>query len=81
MAEVPVKTVEELQRAEEALTKDARELAEEWDKPLIVENGRIVQGVYFLDCDFLTDFWSGRRKKPKPAKCICQCGHKHTLKT
>jgi hypothetical protein len=81
MPEITVKTIEELQQAESALTKDARELIEEWDKPLIVENGRIVQGVYFLNCDFVSDFWSGRRKKPKAAKCTCQCGNRHNLKT
>jgi hypothetical protein len=81
MSEVTVETVEELQQAESALTKDAKELIEEWDKPLIVENGRILQGVYFLDCEFVTDFWSWRRKKPKPTKCVCQCGNKHNLKS
>jgi hypothetical protein len=71
-----------LRLAEQELRKHTDDLVSEWDKPLEVNaHGYIVQGVAWLNGPFATDFWSSRRKQPKPKKCLCpSCGRKHTLK-
>lgn len=75
-------SIAELEQAEQELKKHTLDLRSEWDLPLRVdEQGFIVQGVAWINGPFSTDFWSGRRKKPKPNKCQCaHCGHKHNLK-
>ena len=74
--------VAELRQSEQALTKDTRELAEEWEKPLLVDaDGHIQQGVYWIHGEFTTRFWEKPSRKPKPVKCLCACcGNTHNRK-
>jgi len=79
--EIDPELVSGLRLAEVELHKHSEDLRSEWDQPLRVnEQGFIVQGVAWIP-PFEYDFWSWRRKKPKPVKCTCtECGHKHNLK-
>jgi hypothetical protein len=79
--EIDEDEIQLLRESEQALRKPTDELVSEWDKPLIVRDGKILQGVYWINGAFLHDFWTHARKKPKPTKCICEhCGNKHHLK-
>jgi hypothetical protein len=52
---------------------ERREIAEEL-------GAQIATGILWIP-PFVNDFWTGRRKKPKPTKCVCDCcGNKHSLK-
>lgn len=79
-------TVAELRQATEKLTQHVRDLRKDYDLPLKFEaagNGghKVKSGILWIPGPFKTDFWSGRRKKPKPTKCTCPtCGVKHNLK-
>lgn len=80
--EIEQSQLDELKESEKFLTKDAAELLDDWDKELVVDaSGRILQGIYWIDGDFTSNFWSGRRKVQKPVQCICStCGSKHKSK-
>jgi hypothetical protein len=70
-----------LRESEQAMRQLTDEIVSEWDKPLIVRDGKIVQGVYWITGAFTYNFWEKARKKPKPTKCVCTCcGNKHNLK-
>jgi len=43
-----------------------------------VAYGTVASGILWINGPFAVDFWSQARKKPKPVKCTCSCGHKHT---
>jgi hypothetical protein len=43
--------------------------------------GKVESGILWIPGPFKTDFWSGRRKKPKATQCFCPtCGKKHAKK-
>ena len=50
---------------------------EKWNYAVNVE---MANGITWIP-PFVSDFWSKRRVKPKPNKCVCEhCGNKHNLK-
>jgi hypothetical protein len=70
-----------LKESETALRKNEGDLLAEWNKRLVIEDGKIVSGLLWIPGPFKTDFWSGRRKKPKATTCCCPtCGKKHAKK-
>jgi hypothetical protein len=82
-------SVAELEEATQELVKPAKaikqahaerltfkEYRDQCDQPY----HRVETGILWIP-PFVTDFWTGRRVKPKPNKCICTCcGNKHSLK-
>jgi hypothetical protein len=70
-----------LKKSETALRKNEGDLLAEWNKRLVVTDGKIVSGLLWIPGPFKNDFWSGRRKKPKATTCCCPtCGKKHAKK-
>lgn len=78
--EIEPEKIKELEQAQEALTKDVRELKADWELPLVVKDGKIEQGIFWINGPFVKEFWGKARKKPKKATCTCTCGHKHVPK-
>jgi len=70
-----------LKESEPKIRQNETLLLAEWDKPLEVnEYGHITAGVLWINGPFATEFWKNARKKPKPTKCVCQCGNKHNVR-
>jgi len=85
--EIDHSTIQELQQSEETLTQHTKELLADWELPLTftppnesekVQAHTVATGILWINGPFAQDFWSKARKKPKPVKCQCTCGHKHS---
>jgi len=70
--------LDRLREAEGKLQEHTRDLLADWELPLTFSGQHINTGILWINGPFAVDFWSKARKKPKPVKCTCSCGHKHT---
>jgi len=87
--EIDHSTIHGLKLAESNLTKHVKDLLADWELPLTFHHveesalgypayDTVASDILWIPGPFAQDFWSKSRRKPKPVKCQCTCGHKHS---